>query len=241
LLSRAVKEDFHLLNKIGEGRHCAVYEAQNKFDGEVRAIKVIMKGKRSKEEIVNEVELMRRLDHPNIIRLFEVYESSKLVTLVLEHCRGGELFRYLCREKSLRESTAASIMAQILSAVAYLHEAGITHRDVKPENVLLKFEDNVKSIKLIDFGISLKKDELTQIRGSEYYLAPEAFTGAHSRQVDLWAAGVLLYMLVSGRLPFCGHNFHETISLITHSPVDYSLPQFGHTSPELLDLLHGLL
>lgn len=94
------------------------------------------------------------MDHPNIIKLYEVYETDKTIYLVTEVCEGGELFYLIVEKKFMTESQTAVIMRQIFSAIAYLHEHNVCHRDLKPENILLKEKENIRSIKLIDFGIA---------------------------------------------------------------------------------------
>ena len=109
---------------------------------------------KDKEIFATEVQLLKKLDHPNIIKLYEVYETEKTIYLVTEVCEGGELFYLIVEKKFLTEAQTAVIMRQIFSAIAYLHEHNICHRDLKPENILLKEKENIRSIKLIDFGIA---------------------------------------------------------------------------------------
>ncbi len=144
------------MSRIGEGRYGSVYEGVSKASGEKRAIKVLLKVRQPRAEVLREVQHLRELDHPNVIKLYDIYESSKLISLVFEYCEGGTLFAYLVDRHSLDERQCAAIMAQVLSALVCLHEHGITHRDLKPDNLMLKFKEDLSSIKVIDLGISVK-------------------------------------------------------------------------------------
>jgi calcium-dependent protein kinase len=165
----------------------------------------------------SEVQILKKLDHPNIIKLYEVYETEKTIYLVTEVCDGGELFYLIVEKKFLSEAQAANIMRQIFSAIAYLHEHNICHRDIKPENILLKEKNNIKSIKLIDFGIAKvfkDKEYEHQPKGTTMYLAPEIINGKYGKEVDNWACGVILYILLCGRPPFYGKKIQSTLSSI---------------------------
>jgi len=127
---------------------------------------------------INEINILRQLDHPNIIKLHEIWEWNEVCFLVLEYCSGGELFHYILEKKHLNEKEAASIMKQLLSALVYLHKQGIAHRDIKPENFMLSKKGDPTCVKMIDFGLS--KDfsgtgSMKTMSGSPYYIAPEVF------------------------------------------------------------------
>lgn len=163
--------------------------------------------------------LLRKLDHPNIIRLYEVYENEKTIYLVTEKCEGGELFELISRKKFLTEEQTSIIMRQLLSAIAYMHDNNVCHRDLKPENILLKNKEDIGMIKIIDFGISkvFRENELeNQPRGTVMYMAPEIISGNYGKEVDNWACGVILYVLLCGRLPFYGKDVYATLKSIKH-------------------------
>ena len=144
------------------------------------------------------------LDHPNIVRLFEVYDQKNYYVMVMELCEGGELFHRIVNYK-IAEEEAVSYAKQILSAIFYMHSKRIVHRDIKPENLLI--EKKTKILKLIDFGISTKireKEPLTQRLGTPFYLAPEILAKRYNEKCDLWSIGIVVYMTLTGSPPFKG-------------------------------------
>ena len=162
----------------------------------------------------NEVDILRKADHPNIIRLYEFYEDEKHYHLVTEYISGGELFDFIIKSKMFSEGIAANFLRQILSAVAYCHEHNIVHRDIKPENILLDKESPDATVKVIDFGTSAIYEEtkqLTQKYGAAYYIAPEALRRDYNEKCDVWSCGVILYIFLCGRPPFSGRNDKEIL------------------------------
>lgn len=145
------------------------------------------------------------LDHPNIARLFEVYDYKLHFVLIVELCEGGELLRRIAFIK-VSEDEIADIMVQLLRAVQYLHSRGIIHRDLKPENIL--YEKDTNNIKLIDFGIATryKKGEQPQSArvGTPFYMAPEVLCKCYTEKCDVWSIGIILYMMINFKPPFTG-------------------------------------
>mmetsp|Transcript_1657 Transcript_1657/g.3301 ORF Transcript_1657/g.3301 Transcript_1657/m.3301 type:complete len:468 (+) Transcript_1657:164-1567(+) len=205
------------------------------------AVKTITKSLvRRKDRIKREIDFLKKVHHPNIIRLHDVFEDETQVQIVMELCRGGELFDRIVEKATeakakqakqkqrtfhpppvvapcFPERDAARILHSLLSAVSYLHSHDILHRDIKPENILFSQDSNdddnddapSSSIKLIDFGLSVKHDSrrcppLTNMVGTSYYMAPEVLAGSYDRSCDLWSVGVVAYVLLSGRPPFNG-------------------------------------
>lgn len=242
---RNVKEDYKFLKELGSGAYGVVFLAQNKTTSEKRAIKAIAKDRiEDPESFTNEITILRSLDHPNILKLYEVYETESTIYLVTELCEGGELFFHITKKSFLTEEEAAIIMRQIFSAVAYCHENKICHRDLKPENFLLKYEDDIKSIKMIDFGLSkkLKEDEiLTQPNGTPFYIAPEILDGKYSWEVDNWSLGVILYILLCGTPPFFGKATKDIVIAIKKGVYTLSHKPFQNCSIEVKDLISKLL
>jgi calcium/calmodulin-dependent protein kinase I len=207
-----VTDTYDLKQLLGEGAFSKVYLAESKSDaGGLAAVKIIDKEELCKEEdkmflVDKEIEIMSQLDHPNIVRLFEVYENRKEVCLVMELAKGGELFDKLLEQGCLPEVEAGRLMTQVLEAVYDLHSRGIVHRDLKPENLL--FYDNQASSKLlvVDFGLSEYEEELNKdspVCGTATYLAPEVIAQEESnRGQDMWSCGVITYILLCGYPPF---------------------------------------
>jgi calcium-dependent protein kinase len=151
------------------------------------------------------VRILTKLDHPNIVKYYETYEDIKYMYLVMEYCPGGELFKRITQknESIFNESEAASIMKKLLRAINYCHSQGIVHRDIKAENIMYGKDGEVK---LIDFGLSKavanKNSTLTTIAGTPFYMAPEVMDNDYNSQCDIWSLGVLMYVLLSGYMPF---------------------------------------
>ena len=179
--------------------------------GEVRAVKVTKKedleyGERQK--LVEEIEILKELDHPSICRVIDIFEDRKKFYFVQEYLAGGGLFESLINNVGFTENASALIIRQILSAVAYLHSKNIAHRDIKPENIMFESNDSL-NVKLLDFGNSRKMGKNTAMQGvygTAYYVAPEVLSGTYNEGCDIWSIGVILYLLLSGSPPFDGND-----------------------------------
>uniref|UniRef100_A0A2K6BR95 non-specific serine/threonine protein kinase n=1 Tax=Macaca nemestrina TaxID=9545 RepID=A0A2K6BR95_MACNE len=236
--------NYRLLRTIGKGNFAKVKLARHILTGREVAIKIIDKTQlnpSSLQKLFREVRIMKGLNHPNIVKLFEVIETEKTLYLVMEYasagelptlstlplcclplplhliltplglCPAGEVFDYLVSHGRMKEKEARAKFRQIVSAVHYCHQKNIVHRDLKAENLLLDAEANIK---IADFGFSNEftlGSKLDTFCGSPPYAAPELFQGKKydGPEVDIWSLGVILYTLVSGSLPFDGHNLKE--------------------------------
>ena len=162
---------------------------------EIRAIKIIDKSEIGQENwkyIVSEIEILRKIDHPNIVKIYEFFESLTHFYIVMEFCPGKLLFQKFDEKKYVDEREAARIMHQVLEALHYLHSHEIVHMDLKSENIIY----NGRTIKVIDFGMSqnfANRKKMTKIRGTKYYLAPEVIKKTYNYKCDLWSAGILLF------------------------------------------------
>uniref|UniRef100_A0A8C7YPB1 MAP/microtubule affinity-regulating kinase 3 n=1 Tax=Oryzias sinensis TaxID=183150 RepID=A0A8C7YPB1_9TELE len=206
--------NYRLLKTIGKGNFAKVKLARHILTGKEVAIKIIDKTQlnpTSLQKLFREVRIMKTLNHPNIVQLFEVIETEKTLYLVMEYASGGEVFDYLVAHGRMKEKEARAKFRQIVSAVYYCHQKNIVHRDLKAENLLLDADSNIK---IADFGFSNEFTEgskLDTFCGSPPYAAPELFQGKKydGPEVDIWSLGVILYTLVSGSLPFDGQNLKE--------------------------------
>ncbi|XP_064258261.1 MAP/microtubule affinity-regulating kinase 4-like isoform X3 [Passer domesticus] len=206
--------NYRLLRTIGKGNFAKVKLARHVLTGREVAIKIIDKTQlnpTSLQKLFREVRIMKGLNHPNIVKLFEVIETDKTLYLVMEYASAGEVFDYLVSHGRMKEKEARAKFRQIVSAVHYCHQKNIVHRDLKAENLLLDADANIK---IADFGFSnefSRGSKLDTFCGSPPYAAPELFQGKKydGPEVDIWSLGVILYTLVSGSLPFDGHNLKE--------------------------------
>uniref|UniRef100_A0A914ZAB1 MAP/microtubule affinity-regulating kinase 3 n=1 Tax=Panagrolaimus superbus TaxID=310955 RepID=A0A914ZAB1_9BILA len=228
---------YKLLKTIGKGNFAKVKLAKHIPTGMEVAIKIIDKtalNQSSLQKLFREVRIMKQLDHPNIVKLYQVMETEQTLYLVMEYASGGEVFDYLVAHGRMKEKEARAKFRQIVSAVQYLHSKNIIHRDLKAENLLL---DSAMNIKIADFGFSNNfsvGSKLDTFCGSPPYAAPELFQGKRydGPEVDVWSLGVILYTLVSGSLPFDGANLKELRERVLRGK--YRIPFYMSTDCENL-------
>ncbi|XP_014250001.1 serine/threonine-protein kinase MARK2-like isoform X7 [Cimex lectularius] len=228
---------YRLLKTIGKGNFAKVKLARHVPTGKEVAIKIIDKTQLnpgSLQKLFREVRIMKLLDHPNIVKLFQVIETEKTLYLVMEYASGGEVFDYLVLHGRMKEKEARAKFRQIVSAVQYCHQKKIIHRDLKAENLLLDSEMNIK---IADFGFSNEftpGNKLDTFCGSPPYAAPELFQGKKydGPEVDVWSLGVILYTLVSGSLPFDGSTLRELRERVLRGK--YRIPFYMSTDCENL-------
>ncbi|XP_059497657.1 serine/threonine-protein kinase MARK2 isoform X6 [Stegostoma tigrinum] len=229
--------NYRLLKTIGKGNFAKVKLARHVLTGKEVAVKIIDKtqlNSSSLQKLFREVRIMKILNHPNIVKLFEVIETEKTLYLVMEYASGGEVFDYLVAHGRMKEKEARAKFRQIVSAVQYCHQKCIVHRDLKAENLLL---DGDMHIKIADFGFSNEftlGNKLDTFCGSPPYAAPELFQGKKydGPEVDVWSLGVILYTLVSGSLPFDGQNLKELRERVLRGK--YRIPFYMSTDCENL-------
>ena len=255
-----ITQFYEVIKKIGEGSYGKIYKVKNKQSGDIRAMKQIMKSKIPNiEKFQNEIKILAMVDHPNIVRLFEVIEDDKYFNLLQELCTGGELLKKM-QTTQLKEKEIAKIFNQIMSAVAYCHEKGIVHRDLKLENILFASEEPDSPIKIIDFGFSvllgkhninkandnndLKKYGFKRMKtkvGTLYYISPEIIKGNYDEKCDIWACGVILYILLCGYPPFNGPSDKEVYNIITQVKYDFNQPAWKNVSKHAKELIKNML
>lgn len=245
LLSNLIpfEEEYIIGKQIGIGAFSEVYECTEIKTNNIYAVKIINKKifeNIKKEQIFNEIAILKLVDHPNIIHLKNTYESKTHYYIVIELIKDGDFLEYISKKPCFNENNLKIVMKQILEAVAYLHEYGIVHCDIKPENILYdKTTGNI--IKLTDFGLSkmiFSNQKIESSSGTLAYVAPEALTDVeYGMESDLWSVGIIMYLLVHGRLPFDGKLPYEVINsiLINKPPIKKTL------SVELQDILTKLL
>jgi calcium-dependent protein kinase len=184
---------------------------------------------------------MRELDHPYLIKLFEVYESTKYIHLVLSYLDGGELFERIKSKQVYQESTAIQVMKNLLSALNYVHQNNVVHRDLKPENLILAFKDNDYDLRIADFGLAayVKEGELLKLRcGSPGYVAPEILEDAgYNQSSDIFSAGVILAVLLTGRPVFRGYNLNEILLKNKKCEIEFPAKYWSKISDKAQDLV----
>lgn len=236
---------YDLSQEIGAGGYGRVLLGTHKASGEVRAVKIIQKVKiKDCQTFQTEIEIMKQLDHPHIVRIIETYESDKICCLVMEYCEGGELFQMVCDNKTMSEVEASGYIRQLLSALAYCHSAKICHRDLKPENILLSFKSSSPDLKLADFGLAqmfTEEEVMHSFSGTPYYIAPEMLSGSYNHLVDCWSLGVIMYIMLSGVPPFNGTNNEEILLKVYAASYNFRPAPFTAVSDGAKDLIARLL
>jgi serine/threonine protein kinase len=237
--------------EIGAGRFSSIHLGTHKKTLKQYAIKMIDKSKvgdADRESLRCEIAVLKLVDHPSVIRMHEVFETSRYIYIVLTLVCGGDLQDKLCKVTRFEESTTQHVMRTLLVAIAYLHARGIVHRDIKPENILLPESDDdlCKRLLLTDFGLSrfAVPSEVMRIGcGTLTYIAPEMLLcQGYTAAVDLWGAGILMYQMLCGELPFDGKTNTDIITNIIQEPLPFKEPVWkSAVSAEARDFLERLL
>ncbi|CAD8087488.1 unnamed protein product [Paramecium sonneborni] len=241
------REIFLNLKVIGKGTYAKVLLAQRKQNQSKYAVKtfqksaLIDKNNKQRQGLLNEINLLRCCDHPNIIKLYEIYESGDYIYLVMELLEGGELFDLILETQCFQESKVAMIMFKIFDALEYLHTKNIMHRDLKPENILLKDKSENFDLKIADFGLAsyTEADLLIRRCGTPGYVAPEILEDKkYNEKVDVFSVGIIFYILLSGQAPFYGNSLDEIIEKNRDCQINYKDLK---VSEDALDLLKKCL
>jgi calcium-dependent protein kinase len=208
-------EKYQILQVIGHGSFGKIILAEPRDNVLMKvAIKAIPVDvlSNSYSFMLEEIKILRSVDHPNIIKYLDHFESEKYLYLVMEYCAGGELFEKIVQNKRFLESDARTVMNKLLRAINHCHHNGIIHRDIKPENIMYASKEHKAEVKLIDFGLSkLSKGNMwdNAIVGTPFYVSPEILDGIYGTESDIWALGVVMYILLSGCMPFGGVSTHD--------------------------------
>ena len=245
-------EKYIKIKELGSGTFGKVYEIENKETKKKYACKHITKKKIcDMNKFNNEINIMREINHPNIIKLYEIYEDQRHIDLVMEECLGGELFDRIMEriqeKKIYNEKEASIIFKQIMKGVEYCHSKGIVHRDLKPENILFLTKEENSPIKIIDFGLSkifgekINNKFLSTKVGTAYYVSPEILEGKYNEKCDIWSCGVILYIILSGTPPFNGENDIEIYKKISHKKFTFPEKEWQNISENAKDLIKKML
>ncbi|KYF43519.1 calcium dependent protein kinase CDPK7 [Toxoplasma gondii ARI] len=245
---QALEQLYQVGEQLGHGKFSIVYKGIHRATNELYAIKVIDKGKingHERELLRSEMAILRLLNHPNVIYMKELLDTKETLYIVMELVRGGELFDLIQQNHRLPELHVNRIISQLLSTVYYLHKCGIVHRDLKPENILLTDRTPNATIKLTDFGLSTlcaPNEVLHQPCGTLAYVAPEVLTmEGYNHQVDVWSIGVIMYLLLRGRLPFPINQAFGHPSFYENTPVSFDGAVWREVSSSAKDLIVRML
>ncbi|CAN6586445.1 unnamed protein product [Malus baccata var. baccata] len=244
-----IEQRYELGRELGRGEFGITYLCTDKDSGEKFACKSISKKKLKTdvdiEDVRREVEIMKHLPkHPNIVTLKDTYEDDHAVHLVMELCEGGELFDRIVSRGHYTERAAAAVTKTIVEVVQMCHKHGVMHRDLKPENFLFGNKKETAPLKAIDFGLSVffKPGEVfSEIVGSPYYMAPEVLKRNYGPEVDVWSAGVILYILLCGVPPFWAETEQGVAQAIIRSVVDFKRDPWPMVSDNAKDLVKKML
>ncbi len=234
---------------LGSGAFGEVWLVHHKDLDRDFAMKIIKKRKNrsnDEKEILNEIEILKKLDHPKILKVIDFYSTTKKYYIITEYCPEGELFNEIIKVGKFDEGQAAFIINQILKAVTYCHKMNIIHRDIKPENIMItnREKNGCLQVKLIDFGtakIFEKGVQENKYVGSSYYMAPEVIKRKYDEKCDLWSIGVILYILLTGRPPFDGNDDEEILENVKKGVYDKWAYPFPLLSAHGKDLIFKLL
>merc|ERR1719460_1151030 len=233
--------------KLGEGSYGSVCKAKNKLSNAERAVKTISKAQmKNISRFKQEIAIMKLMDHPNIIKLYESFEDHRNIYLVMELCSGGELFDRIIDAGHFTEVQAAIVMQQIFRAMYYMHENSICHRDLKPENFLFQTKDPIEKnyLKIIDFGLSCKFEPnqiLTTKAGTPYYVAPQVLAGKYDQASDLWSCGVIMFVLLCGYPPFYGESDADVLAKVRLGNFSFNSKDWKNVTDDAKDLIRWLL
>lgn len=239
-----IENDYIIGEVCGSGAFATVRKVTSKNSGQLRALKIIKKQKGTDStRMYLEVEILKKLVHPNIMQIFEFYEDKKNFYIITEWCDGGELFDMIVDKGSFNEDEAAWIMKQLLSAINYIHSSNIVHRDLKPENILLDTKKN-NIIKIIDWGTARffeKNKKMNKVSGTPYYIAPEVLFEKYDEKCDIWSCGVIMYILLCGYPPFNGDTDNEILNKIKAGKFTFPDEEWDVVSDEAKELIKKML
>ena len=244
-------DNYEVIKQLGKGGYGKVYEVKNKKSGEIRACKHLSKlSIKNLEKFQREINILINSDHPNIIRIFEIFESQRSLYIVMEECKGGEIFdriiEHIQSKQMYSEKDAAEMFRQVMSSIEYCHKNGICHRDLKPENLLYLNEGPEKNnpIRVIDFGLSqyISPDKKLSTKvGTAYYVAPEILKGEYTEKCDVWSAGVILYIFLSGDPPFNGASDSVIYGKIAQMKFTFPEKKWSKISNDAKDLIKHMI
>jgi serine/threonine protein kinase len=241
---------YEMKEVIGKGKFGVVNLGIHKKTGQQVAIKILnkenIKTPEDKELVRIEIGILKLCHHPNIVRLLDHLENNDYIYIVTEYIEGGTLGQYFKKKKfNFSERQATSIMSQIANGVKYLHQYGIVHRDLKPDNIMITQQNEFGVIKIMDFGLSKivsPNERMVDGYGTLSYVAPEVLLRTpYNKEVDIWSMGVILFYMLSGKLPFRGHREQEVAEKIVYDELEFDEDDWETRSQKVQDLISSCL
>ena len=245
-LMKDIRKEFKFLKPLGGGHFGTVRKAYRRSDKEpyhyfaIKSISIKNMSQKDYDDLVKEVDIISDLDHPNIIKFYETYHDECFFHIVMELCKGKEVFDNICNHGYLPEKKVQNIIFKVLLAIAHCHSMGITHRDLKPENILFESLKPDAEIKLIDFGLSRKyskNEKMHTILGTPYYVAPEVLKGDYDEKCDIWSIGAMTYLMLCGDPPFTGDSNNEIFKKIVKAELKFNSYKWKNISDEAKDFV----
>lgn len=246
----SIEKFYSFEQELGSGAYGKVSRVKNLKTGEYFACKKMNKRQISnKERFKVEIDLLKATDHPYIVKLHELYEDNVYLYLIMEECRGGELFDRLAKRAKAgnlySEKESSEIFKKLMTGINYCHSHGVCHRDIKPENILFSDKEDISTLKIADFGLSRvfsnENKTMTSIVGTTFYMAPEVLRGNYNEKCDIWSAGCILYIMLCGRPPFYAKNDDDLIRKIRQKAYSFNYPEFKNISHDAKDLITKML
>jgi len=248
--NKSLFDKYEVKQKIGKGKFGLVKCGINKETNKQVAIKIMAKKNMDKSDLELakvEIDILKISQHPNIIKLYDIYENENYIYIIMEYCSGGDLLSYFeYYEYQLKETKVCEIIHKLSMAIYFLHSYGIVHRDLKPENILMTDLTPEADIRLLDFGLSKiigNEEKCTEPYGTLSFVAPEVLQGKpYDKSVDLWSIGIITFLLLCGYLPFDDkHSEREIARQTIQDPVPFENKIWSKYTPEARTFVEGLL
>lgn len=242
-----VSKHYQIKSALGSGGYGEVFLAQHRNSKSERAIKVIDKSRwneKENEAVINEFNIVKDLDHPNLLKMYEMFEDQRHFYIITDIYKGGELFDEIEASGSFPEEETAVLMQNVLSCVNYFHQKGIVHRDLKPENILLTKTKRLEDLKIIDFGLACYTEPMERMHdsvGSAYYKAPEVLYENYGEKCDIWSCGVICFILLAGYAPFDGDDDAQIEDAIRMGEYEFDDPIWDTISEDAKDFIEECL
>ncbi|XP_060914071.1 calcium/calmodulin-dependent protein kinase IGb [Labrus mixtus] len=239
-----IQDVFEVMDELGSGAFSEVYMVKEKKTGKMFAMKCVKKKQKRDLNLENEITVLRRIQHDNVVGMEDFYESRTHYYLVMQLVSGGELFDRILDRGMYSEKDASSVIQQVLQAVSYLHQNGIVHRDLKPENILYFSQEEHSKIMISDFGLSkmVDNDIMSTACGTPGYVAPEVLAQKpYSKAVDCWSIGVITYILLCGYPPFYEESETRLFSKIMKAQYEFDAPFWDNISDSAKDFIRNMM